>query len=104
MGKTIIHGKFEWDEEKANINVQKHQISFEEILTMFDDPLFWEQVDFENSTIEETRFLGVGKVNGFAVVVSCYTERNGKTRIINARITTKEEERKYEEWCKQFYK
>lgn len=39
MGKTIIHGKFEWDEEKANINVQKHQISFEEILTMFDDPI-----------------------------------------------------------------
>lgn len=104
MGKTIVHGNFEWDEEKANINIQKHQIRFEEILPMFDDPLFWEQIDFENSTLEETRFLGVGKVNGFEIVVSCYTERNCRIRIINARITTSGEKERYEEWCKQFYK
>lgn len=103
MGKTIVHGKFEWDEEKAETNIRKHGMSFEEILPMFDDPLFWEQFDFENSTLEETRFLGMGRLNGFAVIISCYTERDGRTRIINARITTSEEEKKYEEWCKQFY-
>ena len=102
MGKTIIHGNFEWDEEKAAINISKHNISFEEILPMFDDPLFWERLDIEHSTNEETRYLGTAKVNGFAVVVSAYTERT-RTRIISARISTKEEERKYEEWCKQFY-
>lgn len=70
---------------------------------IFDDPLFWEQMDFANSTLEETRFLGVGKLNNFAVIIACYTERNGRTRIINACITTSEEEQKYENWCKQFY-
>ena len=102
MGKTIVHGRFEWDEDKASMNIEKHKISFEEILPMFDDPLLWERVDMPHSTEDETRYLGVGKVNGFSVVVSIYTERK-RTRIISARISTKEEEKKYEEWCRQFY-
>ncbi len=69
---------------------------------MFDDPLFWEQLDLEHSTADETRYTGIAKINSFAVVVSSYTERE-RTRIISARISTKEEERKYEKWRKQFY-
>ena len=102
MGKTIVHGAFEWDSEKAEANIKKHGISFEEILPMFEDPLFWERVDSAHSTDEEIRYFGVAKIKGFAVVVSCYTERK-RTRIISARISTKEEERQYENWCKQFY-
>lgn len=103
MGKTIVHGNFEWDEEKTKISLSKHRIDFLEILSMFDDPLFWEQFDSVNSTINEIRYLGIGKVNGLAIIVSSYTERNGRTRIINARITTAEEEVQYERWCEQFY-
>ena len=102
MGETVVHGKFEWDADKAEINKRKHGISFEEILPMFDDPLFWEQLDFAHSTTEETRYFGTAKVSGFAVVVSSYVERE-RTRIISARISTNEEERRYEEWCRQFY-
>lgn len=102
MGKTVVHGRFEWDANKAEANKRNHGISFEEILPMFDDPLFWEQLDLEHSTAEETRYFGTAKINGFAVVVSSYTERE-RIRIISARISTNEEERRYEEWCKQFY-
>ena len=102
MGETVTHGRFEWDSDKAALNVKNHGISFEEILPMFDDPLFWERLDVSHSTSEEIRYLGTAKVNGFAVVVSVYTERE-RTRIISARISTKEEERKYEQWCRQFY-
>ncbi len=102
MGKTVISGKFEWDEEKAAYNLRKHGLSFEEILPMFDNPLFWEKLDIEHSTGDETRYIGIAKINGFAVIVSSYTERE-RTRIISARISTKEEARKYEKWCKQFY-
>ncbi len=102
MGKTVIHGNFEWDSDKAEANIKKHGISFEEILPMFDNPLFWEQADVSHSTAEETRFLGIGKINGFVVVVCSYTERK-RIRIISARISTNEEERRYEEWCKRFY-
>ena len=83
MGKTVIHGRFEWDSDKAEANIRNHGISFEEILPMFDDPLFWEQLDTAHSTAEETRYFGIAKINGFAVVVSSYTERN-RIRIISA--------------------
>lgn len=102
MGKTVVHGNFEWDSEKAKTNIKKHGISFEEILPIFDDPYFWEQFDNDDSTLEETRYFGTAKINGFAVVVTSYTERE-RTRIISARISTSEEEKNYEEWCKQFY-
>jgi uncharacterized DUF497 family protein len=102
MGKTIVYGQFEWDEDKAAYNMREHKISFEEILPMFDDPLFWEQVDDKHSTPNETRYFGTAKINGFVVVVCSYAER-GRTRIISARISTSEEERKYEKWCTQFF-
>lgn len=102
MGKTVVHGNFEWDEEKNKANIENHGLSFEEILPMFDDPLFWEQYDSEHSKVDETRYFGTAKINGFAVVVSSYTERE-RTRIISARISTPQEEKRYEEWCKQFY-
>jgi len=101
MGRTVIHGKFEWDADKAAANVKKHGISFEEILPMFDDPLFMERLDAEHSTEEEIRYIGIAKTDGF-IVVSIYTERE-RTSIISARIATKKEEQEYEENCKQFY-
>ena len=30
---------FEWDDEKAEINLRKHSVSFDEGATIFDDPL-----------------------------------------------------------------
>ena len=102
MGENVIHGRFEWDKEKEAINIKKHGISFEEVLPMFDDPLFWEKEDFAHSSLDETRYIGTAKVNGFSVIISCYTERE-RIRIISARASTKEEEKFYEQWCKQFY-
>ena len=102
MSESVIHGRFEWDKEKEALNIKKHGISFEEILPMFDDPLFWEKEDFAHSSLDETRYIGTAKINGFSVIVSCYTERE-RIRIISARASTKEEERLYEQWCKQFY-
>ena len=32
--------QFEWDEEKAAANLKKHEVSFAEAQTVFDDPLF----------------------------------------------------------------
>lgn len=102
MGKTVVHGNFEWDSEKAELNIKRHGISFDEILPMFDDPLFWEQYDSTHSNADEPRYFGTAKIKGFTVVVSIYTERK-RTRIISARVSTAEEAKKYEEWCKQFY-
>lgn len=100
---TKLSGSFEWDEDKEKLNIKKHGLSFEEILPIFDDPMFAEKADLEHSTLEEPRFIGMGKINGTVVIVSCYTPKEERIRIINARISTKREAKIYEEWCKRFY-
>ncbi len=102
MGKTVVKGNFEWDEDKNEANIRKHGIAFEEILPMFDDPLFWEQYDEAHSEESEARYFGMGRIGGFVVLVSSYVDR-GRIRIISARVSTKEEQRRYERWCRQFY-
>lgn len=102
MGKTIIKGNFEWDEEKNEANIAKHGISFDEILPMFDDPLFWEDVDVEHSTTKETRYVGMALVKGISVVFSSYTERK-RIRIISARKASAIERRRYYEKLRRFY-
>lgn len=102
MGKTVIKGNFEWDEEKNIANIQKHGFGFERILGMFDSPFFWEQYDEGHSEEEETRFHGIAIVDGLSVVVSCYTER-GRIRIISARRATASERRMYYERLRNLY-
>ena len=40
---------FEWDEVKAQINKRKHQVSFEEAMSVFSDELAIEFYDEEHS-------------------------------------------------------
>ncbi len=100
---TIIKGNYEWDDEKEKINIHKHKLSFSEILPVFDDPLFMEKLDKEHSNDSEIRYIGIGKIYSTVVIVTCYTPRGKRTRIITARISTKREEKLYEEKCSQIY-
>jgi uncharacterized DUF497 family protein len=88
--------QFEWDPEKAKINLKKHQVSFEEASTIFDDPMFITFLDEEHS-IDEERYItiGVSKINRLLLVA--HADRLGKVRIISARKATKNEQRFYEE-------
>jgi hypothetical protein len=89
--------QFEWDENKALRNEKKHNVSFREAVTLFDDPLEMTMCDPAHSE-GEYRFLSVGRsVNGRLLVVS-YTERyDDNIRIISAREATKQEEKQYED-------
>ena len=60
--------KFEWDDEKNEINKRKHRISFETAAHVFDDPDYIEMYDFEHS-IDEERFIAIGRVGGVLFVV-----------------------------------
>lgn len=53
--------KFEWDEYKNIVNKEKHKISFETAVFVFDDPHYIEMFDFEHS-IDEDRYIAIGKV------------------------------------------
>ena len=54
---------FEWDEEKAEINLKKHKVDFEEAKSVFGDP-FSITVDDPEHSKEEQRFIDLGKSAG----------------------------------------
>ena len=87
---------FEWDPRKAAANLKKHGVSFEEAITAFGDSLSLNMPDQDHSEGEQ-RFIVLGtSVRSRRVVVS-YTERPPRTRIISARLATRQERRQYEE-------
>jgi uncharacterized DUF497 family protein len=88
--------QFEWNTEKAEANLKKHQVSFDEAKTVFDDPLFVIFADPDHS-FEENRFIIMGESNQNQLLVVSYTERTSATRLISAREATRPERKKYEE-------
>ena len=50
---------FEWDKNKAEQNLKKHKISFDEATNVFNDPLELTIPDFLHSDLEE-RFISIG--------------------------------------------
>ena len=88
--------QFEWDPSKAARNIAKHQVSFEEAVTVFDDPMFITVVDEEHS-VDEERYITIGLSKGGQLLMVAHTDREGRTRIISARKATKKEGRFYAE-------
>jgi uncharacterized DUF497 family protein len=87
--------KFEWDEVKAASNVKKHDVNFEEAITVFDDALANIFEDEWNS-IGEQRELLIGTSNLGRLLVISFTERDNAIRIISARPATTTEIKNYE--------
>jgi uncharacterized DUF497 family protein len=91
-----LHYTFEWDANKARINLARHGVAFEEALTAFSDPLSKTISDPDHS-IEEQRFVLMGRSARKRLLVVAHTGRGDTIRIISARITTARERRQYEE-------
>ena len=87
---------FEWDSEKAETNLIKHGISFEEAATVFYDLLSLTVPDPVHSD-EENRFIITGFSDKQRQLVVVHTDRGDKIRIISARLATSSEKRKYEQ-------
>lgn len=87
---------FEWDDQKAAINLDKHGVSFESAADAFSDPYARIVPDVKHSDYEE-RFFLMGMDLKARVLTVCYCERSAgtKIRIISARKSTKTEERQY---------
>ena len=88
--------RFEWNTEKAEANLKKHGVSFDEAKTVFSDPLFVIFADPDHS-FEEKRFVIMGESKQNRLLVVSYTERKTATRLISAREATRPERKKYEE-------
>lgn len=86
---------FEWNHKKAEINQEKHKISFQETATVFGDPLAITFDDPDHST-DEYRLLTFGITRMGKPIVVSHTERTGVIRIISARRMTRQERKIYE--------
>ncbi len=87
---------YSWDEEKAASNLEKHGVTFQEAASVFDDPLFVDFYDPDHS-IDEHRYLIVGRSNAGRLLIISYTERDEVVRLITARELTATERKAYEE-------
>ncbi len=87
---------FIWDENKAEINLRKHGVSFQEASTVFDDYDALQIYDPDHSE-EEDRFimLGMSSALRILVVCHCYKENDEQIRIISARKATRNETATY---------
>ncbi len=86
--------EFEWDEYKAQSNIQKHGVSFEEAAEVFFDP-FYQGGDA--SVDDEQREFIIGYSLSLRLLLVVYVERGERTRIISTRPATRHERKLYEE-------
>ena len=88
---------FEWDENKAATNQQKHGVTFQEAATVFQDEDALQIFDPDHSEAED-RFilLGMSSILRILVVCHCYRANDDVIRIISARKATRNESSTYE--------
>ncbi|RAP33964.1 hypothetical protein DID80_07705 [Candidatus Marinamargulisbacteria bacterium SCGC AAA071-K20] len=91
--------EFEWDEEKNKSNIKKHGLSFEEVRDVFLGILVTSmdiRLDYG-----ETRYISIGILEDIIVIVVIHTNRNGRVRLISARLAKEKERRQYYEFIKK---
>jgi len=93
--KYSLHNiAFEWDSQKATINLRKHNISFELACEVFFDPFvyYYEDEIFE----DELRETIMGLSTNWQLLFVVYVLRDEAYRIISARLVTNSEREIYE--------
>lgn len=87
--------QFEWDREKAKKNLKKHNVSFDEAMTVFYDPLSATFDDMDHS-VDEQRLITIGYSSHKRLLLVAHTERGKTIRIISARPATAHERKRHE--------
>ena len=87
--------QFDWDRGKAERNLKKHRVSFDEAVTVFYDPLA-ATFDDPDHSVGERRLVTVGRSSRGRLLVVAHIERGESVRIISARLTTARERKRHE--------
>ncbi|MBT5935208.1 BrnT family toxin [Sulfurimonas sp.] len=92
--------KFEWSDEKNELNIKKHQVSFEEAKEIFLDPMQISKLDHRFDYFEERWItLGTTTQEKILVVANMFFDEDGQEiiRIISARRANQKERIFYEQ-------
>jgi uncharacterized protein len=85
--------EFEWNPDKAEINLAKHGVSFPEAAEVFLDPLC---ALGDGSDAYEQREYAIGYSYSQRLMFVVHVERGIRIRVISARLATQLEKRIYE--------
>lgn len=85
---------FEWDIDKALLNIKEHDVTFDEALSVLlhDD---FALTNEDTREYNEQRFITLGKSNLGRVLYVVWTERDVNYRMISARKANKHEQKGY---------
>ena len=89
-----MHMDIEWDSDKADSNLNKHGVSFEEAATALLDPMALAQE--ESASEGEPRWVLIGMSGQMRLLTVVYTlRRQNRVRLISARKATRKEAKHY---------
>ena len=88
--------RFEWDDRKSALNLNKHGVSFEEAKTVFFDERA-KLIDDPDHSENEERFvlLGISSALRLLLVCHCYRSKGNVIRIISARKANSKDSKSY---------
>ncbi len=90
--------QFEWDENKRQINIEKHGIDFVDAVKIFES--FVHTTQDTRADYGEVRNVSTGLLNGIEITV-IHTPRGDKRRIISVRRARVSERKTYYEEAKK---
>lgn len=94
---------FKWDPAKAEKNLEKYGVSFDEATTIFNDKHVIYYDDIEHSQ-KEKRECAIGRSVGRKRLLTCFIVRTqNSVRIISARVSTHGERQNYDENSEKKY-
>ena len=85
---------YEWDAAKERANQKKHGIAFTDAVIALEDELALTMQDANGH--QEMRFVSLGKDGNGRLLVTVFTHRDERIRIISSRRATPRECRQYE--------
>jgi uncharacterized DUF497 family protein len=93
--------QFEWDYIKADINANKHGVTFKLASTVFRDPRLLTIADLDHSETEQ-RWFSIGIASTGALISTTYLWFDAdpatvRIRLISARYATRAESQRYHE-------
>ena len=88
--------KFDWEALKANANIKKHGVTFEEARSVFYDEKA-RLIDDPDHSEDEERFILLGFSSSLRILIvcHCYRSEGNVIRIISARKATTNETKAY---------
>ena len=88
---------YEWDPKKADENLKRHKISFDEATSVFADPFALTFDDPEHS-VDQQRYITIGSSSTQRILFLSHADRGeDHVRIISARSATPTEAHAYQE-------